>query len=226
MTDDRHMAAMSHWRDRAQQNPYGICPLVVITKGWPYDSDYRRGANEDMHVLQDWLYHQTGKTWRTVPAIRINSLQTAEEHAAGNIYFDIAGQFSDFCNPKRLYVLYSTGYTGLANMAGRSAFGCTPDPSNPYEPWGPGRAGGPSAWAMELVAGHSVELEPGQTQNAYRGATLHESLHCLGVQHPDSAVYGNAAWLSPMAGWWFFGTPECALLPYEIAYLRGSHFFR
>ncbi len=29
----------------------------------------------------------------------------------------------------------------------------------------------------------------------------------------------------PMAGYWFFGTPECHLLPHEVAYLRESHFF-
>lgn len=233
---------VNHWRDRAQANPYGVCPLVIITRGWPYDDNYRRGADLDIDLFQDWLYQQVGKTIRTVPAVRIDSLKSVEEHAAGNIYLDIADQLRreperrdlagepvDFCNPRRLYVLYSTGVTGLANMAGRQSFSCAPDPANPLEPWGPGRAGGPSGWAMELVAGHPVENTPA-TRDASRGATLHEMLHCLGVQHPTEDEHGPEAWLSPMAGWWFFpkgddqGNP-CALLPHEIAYLRESHFF-
>jgi hypothetical protein len=230
------------WRDRAQANPYGVCPLVIITRGWAYDDEYRAGGDVDMSLFQEWLYQQVGKTIRTVPAVRIDSVKTAEQHAAANIYLDIAAQLSgeparydeagelvDFCNSKRLYVLYSTGDTGLANMAGRQPFNCTPDPTNPLEPWGPGRAGGPSGWAMELVAGHEVPDSEIPTDvrpaiNLVRGATLHEMLHCLGVQHPTEDEHGPEAWLSPMAGHWFFGTPECHLLPHEVAYLRDSHF--
>jgi len=198
-----------------------------------------------MAVLKEWLSQQVGKTWRTVPAVRIDSLKTAEEHAAGNIYFDVAGQLRaqpahfdeggepvDFCNPRRLYVLYATGDAKLENMAGRSVFGCPPDPSNPLEPWGPGRAGGPSGWAMELIAGRISEDDcrehiapPSQPLGTVRGATLHEMLHCLGVQHPTEEEHGPEAWLSPMAGYWYFGTPECRLLPHEVTYLRESHFF-
>jgi hypothetical protein len=175
--------------------------------------------------------------------VRIDSARTDLEHASGNIYLDIADQLRreplrydeageriDFCNSKRLYVLYSTGNTGLANMAGRQAFDCPAEPTNPLEPWGPGRAGGPSGWAMELVAGHELpdsEIPTGVRPaiNLVRGATLHEMLHCLGVQHPTEDEHGPEAWLSPMAGHWFFGQPECHLLPHEIAYLRESHFF-
>jgi hypothetical protein len=245
-------AALQPWRDRAQANPYAVCPLVIITRGWTYDDEYRLGADRDLAVFQDWLYQQTGETINTVPAVRIDSLRTAEEHAAANIYLDIAeqlrrepvrhdqsGESVDLCNSKRLYVLYSTGDTGLANMAGRQPFNCPPDLSNPLavthpdgrrEEWGPGRAGGPSAWAMELVAGHEVPDSEIPTDvrpaiNLVRGATLHEMLHCLGVQHPTEEEHGPEAWLSPMAGYWFFGTPECHLLPHEVAYLRNSHFF-
>jgi hypothetical protein len=231
------------WRDRAQANSYGVCPLVIITRGWTYDDAYRLGADADMALFQDWLYQEVGQTIRTVSAVKIDTVKTAEEHAAGNIYLEIADQLRsdpthydeggeqvDFCNAKRLYVLYSTGDTGLANMAGRQPFNCPPDPENPLEPWGPGRAGGPSGWAMELVAGHHVpEAEIGTDVrpaiNLVRGATLHEMLHCLGVQHPTEDEHGPQAWLSPMAGYWFFGTSECHLLPHEVAYLRHSHFF-
>jgi len=198
-----------------------------------------------MAVLQRWLLGQVGKTWETVPAMRINSLKTAEEHAAGNVYFDVAeqlrtqparfdegGERVDFCNWRRLYVLYSTGDTNLQNMAGRSVFGCSSDRVNPLEPWGPGRAGGPSGWAIELIAGRISEdacrqhvAPPAQPLGTVRGATLHEMLHCLGVQHPTEEEHGPEAWLSPMAGYWHFGTPDCRLLPHEIAYLRESPFF-
>lgn len=233
-------AEATDWRDRAQANPYGVCPLVIVTRGWPDDDNYRLGADVDMELFQEWLYQEVAKTIRTVPAVRIDSLKTAAEHAAGNVYLDIAAQLRreparndeagepvDFCNSKRVYVLYSTGDTGLANMAGRQPFNCAADPTNPLEPWGPGRAGGPSGWAMELVAGHPTEtpVERFDPRSVSRGATLHEMLHCLGVQHPTEEEHGPAAWLSPMAGHWFFGTPECHLLPHEIAYLRESHFF-
>jgi hypothetical protein len=240
MSVDSERAA---WREREQANAYGVCPLVIVTSGWVYDDAYRVGANADMAVFQEWLYQEVGRTITTVPAVRIDSLKTAEEHATGNVYLDIAeqlrsgparydqaGELVDFCNSKRLYVLYSTGETGLANMAGRQPFNCPPDPTNLLEPWGPGRAGGPSGWAMELVAGHDLSDSQIPTDvrpaiNLVRGATLHELLHCLGVQHPTEEEHGPAAWLSPMAGYWFFGTPECHLLTHEVAYLRNSHFF-
>ncbi len=37
----------------------------------------------DMSLFQEWLYQQVGKTIRTVPAVRIDSVKTAEQHAAG-----------------------------------------------------------------------------------------------------------------------------------------------
>lgn len=221
-----------NWRYRAQRNPYGVQPLIVITKGWPYDKAYRLGADEDMRALQLWTYQQVGKTFRTIPAAVVRGEKTVDEYAAGNIYLDIHWQLGghptlNLCNFKRLFVLYSTGYTGLKNMAGRSAFGCPDMASNPLEPWGPGRAGGPSGWAMELTAGHPVENAP-QTRTASRGALLHEMMHCLGIQHPDESIDGPQAWLSPMAGWWF-GVPGAdnngnptALLPREIRELRGE----
>lgn len=236
-----------HWRDRAQKNKRAVQPLIVITRGWNYDKAYREGANDDMHVLQDWLYHEVGKTWRVLPAVRVNSDMTAEEHAARNIYFDIMGPAAgvwdrsgmpvNFCNPLRLYVLYSTGYTGLKNMAGRQAFNCPPSDAalkaETGEEWGPGVAGGPSGWAMELAAGHDAPDTPaGSSRNASRGALLHEILHCLGVQHPNETIDGPQAWLSPMAGWWF-GVPGAdnngnpvTLLEREKAQLRESPFFR
>jgi hypothetical protein len=198
-----------------------------------------------MAVLQDWLLGQVGKTWRILPAVRIDSRKTAEQHAAGNIYFDAAeqlraqtpridesGERVDFCNWRRLYVLYATGYPKLENMSGRQPFGCPPAPENPMEPYGPGVAGGPSGWAIELIAGRVSEDDcreqvapPSQPLGTVRGATLHEMLHCLGVQHPTEAEHGPESWLSPMAGYWHFGLPECRLLPHEVAYLRESHFF-
>lgn len=246
-----------NWRYRAQRNPYGVQPLIVITKGWPYDKAYRLGADEDMRVLQEWLYNECGKTWRTYPATVIRGDSTAEEYAASNIYLDLAYQLDahptlHFCNSRRLYVLYSTGGTGLKNMAGRSAFGCLPRADNPLEPWGPGRAGGPSDWAMEMVAGHEFQspfADPNiKARNACRGALIHEMLHCLGVQHslerhPETGAVldGPEAWLTPLGGWWLFGLPDAHLLPREIAEIRGerdvsgpygtspaigSHFFR
>lgn len=207
---------------------------MVITKGWHYDKAYRLGADEDMRVLQEWTYGQVGKTFRTFPAAVIRGLKTVDEYAAGNIYLDVAAQLRShsvlsFCNTYRLFVLYSTGYTGLKNMAGRSAFQCPPVASNPLEPWGPGRAGGPSGWAIELVAGHDAPDTPaGSSRTASRGALFHEMMHCLGIQHPDESVDGPQAWLSPMAGWWF-GVPGAdnngnptALLPREKAELRGE----
>jgi hypothetical protein len=184
----------THWRDRARANPYGVCPLVIVTRGWVYDDGYRLGADGDMALFQDWLYQQVGKTIRVVPAVRIDSLKTAEEHAAGTYTSTSpissaahrnamarAANPVDFCNSKRHYVLYSTGDIGLANMAGRQAFNCPPDLSNPLavthpdgrrEEWGLARAGGPSAWAMDLVAGTRLRTHR-------QHGMPHEGRHCM-----------------------------------------------
>lgn len=228
-----------HW----QKNPLAIVPLVGITKNWPYDSHYRTGTDRTLSVLQDWCLSQVGKTFRLLPAKVINLPLPAEEyyarpnfyydfrdHLLQKAYYDSTGQRIEFCNHKRLYVLFATGEVRtLANMAGRSSWSCSPAPDNALEPWGPGVTGGPSAWAMELIRGNvaGLELIDGsglRLENKMRGALLHEMMHCIGVQHPTEDEYGPEAWLSPMAGWWFFGSSG-KFLPQEIEYLSNSPFF-
>ena len=235
----------AYWLRKAQSNTYAFMWVFILTKGWEYDYHYRTGLDEQGRVLQKWTYDQVGKSFARLPTKAIHGWYTAEEYATGNIYLmvddqlkrsyyeDSRGQRIHFCNPYRVYILASTGPTGLKNMAGRSAFDCASQETvNPYEPWGPGRAGGASDWAMEIVGGKPVPPETPTGPlwdipiNPINGATLHEAFHCIGVQHPSEVEYGPEAWLSPMAGWWFFGTPECHLLPHEIEYLKGSHFFK
>lgn len=246
--------AHSYWKRRAQQNKFAVQPLVAISKGWKYCACYRDMAEEDNRVYQEWLYRQTGKTFRLLPTRVIYSPKTQEEHAAGNFYYDVLNQLRanpindstgkrmDFCRWDRVYTLAAAGSVGLKNMAGRLAWNCPVDAG--YPPAGhetlfpnlPGTAGGPSGWSAEVLTGHPAEGITDEASrvregNKIRGATIHELMHCFGLGHPDDKVYGNAAWLSPMGGYWFFpegdaaGNP-CALLPHEIEQLRASPFFK
>lgn len=229
-------------------NGFAVTPLLIVSKDATYDYRYRTGVDDMMRRLQAWLFDEVGKTWHICPTVVIPSWQTMEEHRNTNIYFNVAEQLReeeaqgfvrkdrrgepiDFCNWKRLYILTAIGDCKLENMGGRSVFGCAPDNRNPLEPWGPGRAGGPSAWAMELIAGHPVDTRPYVADpnlkplDVTHGATLHETCHCLGVPHPAEDVDGPEAWLSPMAGYWLFGQSDCHLLPREKNQLSESPFF-
>lgn len=239
-----------HWKRRAQGNFYAVQPLVIVTKGWRYCACYREAADEEMRYFQEWLFRQAGVTFRALPAKVHYSDMTAEEHAEptrhdgtrGSVYYDVkdqldvvaaydaTGQRIEFCNWRRVYGLFATGNPLLGNMVGRQDPGwhCDPAHDNPMEPYGPGTAALLTAGGMEMAAGHTpitYDASGLSDFNKWRGASLHELLHCFALPHPSEAEYGPDAWWSPMAGWWLFGKPESRLLPHEIEWLRGSNFF-
>lgn len=253
------MTHPKHWKRRAQGNPYAVQPLVIVTKGWRYCACYRDAADEEMRYFQEWVYRQVGKTFRVLPAKVIYSLMTAEDHAQplrpgdvrGSVYYDIkaqldhtvggyydtTGQRIEFCNWRRLYGLFATGNPLLGNMVGRQDPGwhCEPAPDNPMEPYGPGTAALLTAGGMEMAAGHApitFDASGLSDFNKWRGASLHELLHCFALPHPPEeykALYGDAVWYTPLGAWWNFpvdnrGTPA-QLLPPEIEHLRASNFF-
>lgn len=224
-------------------------PLVIIPKDRAYYSAYLTSMDTMLRFLQEWVYRQAGVTFCRLPSKRIDGQHTAAEYAAGNIYLMLheqlkASEIVDsrmspvrIGNPRRVYVLAAAGPSGLANMAGRQAFNVTPDVvCNPLEPWGPGVAGGPSDFALECLAGRIPPeatprwwvRDPARAIPLIQGATLHEALHCLGVQHPNPASEwdGPGAWTTPMGAQWSFPTHEsgapAALLPRERAEIRGE----
>lgn len=252
------MTHPKHWRRRAQGNPYAVQPLVIVTKGWRYCACYREAADEEMRYFQEWVYRQVGKTFRALPAKVIYSLLTAEEHAEplrgagirGSVYYDIKWQLSntvvaydvtgqpiEFCNWRRLYGLFATGNPLLGNMVGRQDPGwhCEPAPDNPMEPYGPGTAALLTAGGMEMAAGHTpitYDAHGLSDFHKWRGASLHELLHALGLSHPTpehEALYGPDVWYTPMGAFWNFpsdnrGTPA-RLMAHEIEQLRANNFF-
>lgn len=168
----------------------------------------------------------------------------------GSVYYDIkaqldaaavndtTGQRIEFCNWHRCYGLFATGNPLLGNMVGRQDPGwhCEDDPENPMGPTGPGTAALLTAGGMEMAAGHTpitYDASGLSDFNKWRGASLHELLHALGLSHPapeHEALYGPDVWYTPMGAWWNFpidnkGTPA-RLLAHEIEQLRANPFFR
>lgn len=232
---------------RAQRNEYAWIPLVIIPKDRTYFEAYLKAMDTMLRSLQEWIQAQAGVTFCRLPAKRINGQHTVQEYAQGNIYLMLHEELKtqslvdsrmspvQFGNPRRVYILAASGAVWLQNMAGRRAFNPEPDYAcNPLEPWGPGVAGGPSDFALEYLAGRITAEEtprwwirdPARVKGTVYGATLHEALHCLGVQHPKPEVDGAQAWLSPMGAQWNWpsdsnGNPA-NLLPREIAEIRGE----
>jgi len=248
----------SFWKRRAQRNPFAVQPLLIVTKDWSYCTCYREAADEEMRVHQEWVYRQVGKTFRILPTKVLYSNLTAEEHAAptrpgvegrASVYYDIKGQLDaiavydstgqriEFCNWRRLYGLFATGNPLLGNMVGRQDPGwhCPPAPDNPMEPYGPGTAAMLTADGMEMAAGHApitYDASGLSDFNKWRGASLHELLHCFGLPHPPPechAEFGEEVWYTPMGAWWNYpidnrGTAAKLLLP-EIEHLKANNFF-
>jgi hypothetical protein len=220
--------------DMYPTNANALQPVLIVPKGTAYRKAHKDGLDKCYKEHQAWLQKEVGQTVAVLPTVHYYSNKTLADFLATNPYYlaqediegrclqDSTGQLIRFCNPQRLYTLNSVGVTGIGNMAGRSSWRCQGDPDNPLEPWGPGVAAGATGLSLDRLAGLAP---PGGQLGIHKGAMLHELLHCLGVQHPTEAEHGPQAWLSPMAGFWFYGTPECHLLPHEIALLRQSPFF-
>lgn len=183
-------------------------------------------------------------------AAKPNFYYEAHNFLKANRRYDSTGQRVEFCNWKRLYVIHCVGdVRTLGNMAGRSSWDCPPAADNPLEPWGPGVSAGFSGGALELLRGNEkpivdagIELQGSSSGlhflNICIAAILHEMEHCKGVQHPGQpGTYaegahernGDAVWRTPMGAHWNWPHDanglKAALLPEEVVYCDGSHFF-